>query len=93
MAVCNSIPAELADQISSRLEKVAIMLRAMRVLANNAEDAEQYEAVTSAVAGLSERCHQILDSCITKMSGGGLGNFDDSQWDTADDDAQEGGAA
>lgn len=93
MAVCNSIPAEVADQISGRLGKVAIMLRAMRVLAHNAEDEGGYEAVTSAVAGLSERCHQILDSCIVKMGDNGLGNFDDSQWDTADDESQEGGAA
>lgn len=88
MAICNSIPAPVADQISARLDTVACMLRSMRTLALNAESADEYEAVSVTVRGLSERAHLVLDACIVKMGSPGLGNYRDDEWTDG-----EGGAA
>lgn len=90
MAEYHSITAETAELICRRLNDVASMQRAMRTLAMKAEDDEDYYAVAAVVEGLSERCHQVLDSCITKMGGFRLGNFDDAEWGEAE---AEGGAA
>jgi hypothetical protein len=92
MATCNSIPAHTADKITKKLNEVAIMLRAMRVIARSTETDEGYEALASTVEGLSERAHLIVDACIQKMGGLGLGNYNDHDWD-AEDDPEEGGAA
>ena len=81
MAICNAIPADVADQIFGRFDDVAKMLRAIRTLAINAETECERDAACVAVAGLCERTHLIIDSCIIKMEGGlGLGNFADNEW-------------
>ncbi|MDK9704994.1 MAG: hypothetical protein OEL20_17855 [Sulfuritalea sp.] len=73
MAISNSIPAHTVDQIVARLNFVAMTLRSMRDLAVGAGDGTDYEAVSVAVIGLSERAHHIVDACIMKMGDMGLG--------------------
>lgn len=92
MATSNSIPAHTADQIVARLNFVAMTLRSMRDLAVGAGDGTNYEAVSVAVIGLSERAHHIVDACIIKMGDMGLGNYNDHEWDT-EGESGEGGAA
>ncbi len=75
MAICNSIPAEMADRICSRISNVATQLRALRTIAIHTESEEQYEALATTVEGISERCHVMLDECIVWMGQMGLGNF------------------
>ncbi|MFZ3222762.1 MAG: hypothetical protein WA142_06665 [Rugosibacter sp.] len=83
MAICNSIPADVADQVCGKLNAVATVLRSMRTLAIHAETECKRDTACVAVAGLCERTHLIIDSCIIKMKGGlGLGNFADNAWDS-----------
>ncbi|HAN56116.1 MAG TPA: hypothetical protein DCQ77_07990 [Betaproteobacteria bacterium] len=91
MAICNSIPADVADQICGRLDAVANMLQSMRTLAIHAETECERDAACVAVAGLCERTYLIIDSCIIKMGMAGLGNFRDDEWES-DDLAAEGSA-
>ncbi|GEM_PF-3688075 len=90
MAICNSIPADVADQICGKLDAVANMLRAMRTITIHAETDATRDAACVAVAGLCERTHLIIDSCIIKMEGGlGLGNFADNEWLSAQAGSEE----
>lgn len=91
-ALVSSIPAHVAGQIVAKLDDVATMLRAMRDLAANANE-DQYEAVSVAVSGLSERSHLIIDACIQKMGGIGLGNYRDDDFEMLPIVAAEEGTA
>lgn len=77
-----TIPAATARKICGKLYSAATMLRGVQMLAANAEDKNDYEALLSVVPGVMERAHLILDACIRKIEGGGgIGNFDDNDWD------------
>lgn len=90
MAEDNSIPCAVANQIVGRLYQVGDMLRSIPSLTYTANTNDEYIAVASAAAGLSERAHQIIDACIAKLGGTPMGNFDDNEWECVE---EEGGAA
>lgn len=68
------------------------MLRAMRDIARNSGENDDYEAMSVAVEGLSERAHLIVDACIQEMGDMAPGNYSDHDWDS-DEESEEGGAA
>ncbi|MBI4997285.1 MAG: hypothetical protein HZC22_10395 [Rhodocyclales bacterium] len=80
-----TISENVASQICSKLNAVALMLRSMQTLSRNAENESEYEAAAIAVAGLCERSHFIIDACVRKMGDPGFGAYMDDEWgdDTA----------
>lgn len=80
MAICDSIPDNVASQIVDRLSVIAMNLRSMRDLSIHAETDVEMVAARIAVAAICERSHLIVDSCAKKLGDMGFGNYDDNDW-------------
>jgi len=80
MSTNELITAQTADQLISRLDSVANLLRAMRDIATYAETPQAMSAACVMVGGLCERSHLNIDGCMRRLGDPGLGNFNDNDW-------------